>query len=124
MNILHNKFLSQRWAAVNTTFALQLFNIQRFIATFLSGVVLVKLGWTGADIESYEYLLLLFGIFTFFWISGSQNALLSIIPKTEEEHRLRFLKNALTTVFVFGAIASIVLFFAGPYLFETIDPLA
>jgi O-antigen/teichoic acid export membrane protein len=124
MNILHNKFLSQRWAAVNTTFALQLFNIQRFIATFLSGVVLVKLGWTGAVIESYEYLLLLFGIFTFFWISGSQNALLSIIPKTEEEHRSRFLKNALTTVLVFGAIASIALFFVGPYLFETIDPLA
>jgi len=124
MNILHNKFLSKRWAAVNTTFALQLFNIQRFIATFLSGVVLVKLGWTGAVIESYEYLLLLFGIFTFFWISGSQNALLSIIPKTEEEHRSRFLKNALTTVLVFGAIASILLFFVGPYLFESIDPLA
>jgi O-antigen/teichoic acid export membrane protein len=121
MNTSRNNLLKSKWANVNTTFALQVFNIQRFVATFLSGVVLVKFGWSEADIDSYEYLLLLFGVVTFFWISGTQNALLSLLPKTLSADKDAFLNKALTTVLIFGAFASVCLLIFGPLSFPSLD---
>ncbi len=109
----HNKFKTW-WANVNTTFALQVFNILRFISTFFAGVVLVKVGWTEGSIESYEYLLITFGMLTFFWISGTQNGLLSLLPKTEKETQAVFLKKSLSVVFAFGVLVSILMLFVGP----------
>lgn len=111
----HNKFKTW-WANVNTTFALQVFNIIRFISTFFAGVVLVKVGWTEVSIESYEYLLITFGMLTFFWISGTQNGLLSLLPKTDKEVQVVFLKKSLSVVFAVGVLVSILILFVGPFV--------
>ena len=111
----HNKFKTW-WANVNTTFALQIFNILRFISTFFAGVVLVKVGWTEGSIESYEYLLVTFGMLTFFWISGTQNGLLSLLPKASKEEQAFFLKKSLSVVFAFGVLVSGLILFLGPFV--------
>ena len=69
--------LSGRWFARDNNRALQFFNISRFSANFLSGWVLVKAGLPIAEISVYETLLFLGNLFTFFWHSGGQNALIS-----------------------------------------------
>ena len=111
----HNKFKTW-WANVNTTFALQVFNILRFVSTFFAGVVLVKVGWTEVSIESYEYLLITFGMLTFFWISGTQNGLLSLLPKTDKKAQAVFLKKSLSVVFAFGVFVSVLILFVGPFV--------
>lgn len=121
MNTFQNNKLKNRWANVSTTFALQLFNVLRFISTFFAGVVLVKVGWSEVEIESYEYLLITFGMFTFFWISGTQNGLLSHIPKLEKEHQSSFLRKALTWILIFGFVVSALLFLIAGFVFESLQ---
>jgi O-antigen/teichoic acid export membrane protein len=86
--------LSGRWFAGDNNRALQFFNISRFSANFLSGWVLVKAGLPIAEISVYEALLFLGNLFTFFWHSGGQNALISFYPKITSEQRSRLLFNA------------------------------
>ena len=116
MNTFQHKKFKIWWANVNTTFALQVFNILRFISTFFAGVVLVKVGWSEVSIESYEYLLITFGMLTFFWISGTQNGLLSLLPKTDKEAQSVFLKKSLSLVFAIGVLVSILMLFLGPFV--------
>lgn len=83
-----------RWLAIDNNRALQFFNISRFSANFLSGWVLVKAGLPIAEISVYEALLFLGNLFTFFWQSGGQNALISFYPKISPEQGKRLLFNA------------------------------
>lgn len=94
--------LSGRWFAQDNNRALQFFNISRFSANFLSGWVLVKAGLPIAEISVYEALLFLGNLFTFFWHSGGQNALISYFPKLSEEQGKRLLFNAF---FLFGCLS-------------------
>ena len=99
---------------MDNTLALQLFSLFRFAAAFLSGVMLVKMGWLPDQVEQYELLLLVFGMFSFFWVSGTQNAFLSLVTKLPEQQQSTFFKVALSLICFVSLIAALLLYgFAG-----------
>lgn len=71
--------------------ALQFFNLMRFLATFLIGIMLAKSGIPTGDISLYETWLFLGNLVTFFWLGGGQNALISLFPKLEDPREQRAL---------------------------------
>jgi len=81
------------WTSIDNNRALQFFNLSRFSANFLSGWVLVKAGLSIEEISVYETLLFLGNLFTFYWHSGGQNALVSYFPKLSEVQGKKLLFN-------------------------------
>lgn len=61
--------------------AIQAFNLMRFGATFLIGVLLAKSGIPTGEISLYETWLFFGNILTFFWLGGGHNALVSLYPR-------------------------------------------
>lgn len=57
----------------------------RFGTTFLCAILLVKLGAAPVQIAEYETFLWLSGMFTFFWVGGSVNAMLSIAKNASQK---------------------------------------
>jgi len=64
--------------------SLQLFQLIRFGTTAFISVLLVKLGASTGSIAIYETFLWLTGMFSFFWIAGTINAMLSIKKDFDE----------------------------------------
>ena len=96
-----------RWKSIDSISALQLYNLIRFSATLLTGIVLANSFWTLGEVAIYEALLFLGNLVSFFWIGGGQNALLAYLPKLEidQQKRLRFT--------VFCVFLGLSIFFAG-----------
>jgi O-antigen/teichoic acid export membrane protein len=67
------KFLEQ----AGTVRGLQIFQILRFLTFFITGVLLSKTFLTVRQIGIYESFVFLSGAFSFFWVSGILNSLLS-----------------------------------------------
>ncbi len=64
----------------DTAKAYQLYQICRFAAVLLGGMILVKVGYSDVDVSRYEWLLFLVYAFSFFWSMGLKNALLAYWP--------------------------------------------
>jgi len=63
--------------------ALQFFQLLRFGAFFLTGILFAKLGLSTYDIGIYESLLFLGSVLSFFWLSGLSQSLLANYKKAD-----------------------------------------
>jgi O-antigen/teichoic acid export membrane protein len=70
--------------SISNITSLQLFQLIRFGTTAFISIVLVKLGASTNAIATYETFLWLTGMFSFFWIAGTINAMLSIKKDYQE----------------------------------------
>lgn len=87
------KFLEK----AGTVRGLQVFQILRFMTFFITGVCLSKTFLTVREIGIYESFMFLAGAFSFFWVSGILNALLS---RYNDEHP----EQAASSIFNTGAL--------------------
>ncbi|MCS6820070.1 MAG: oligosaccharide flippase family protein [Chitinophagales bacterium] len=70
------------WVKIKAN-ALQIAQLSRFAATFLSGILIVKLGAQKNEVAFYESFLWLSSALSFFWIGGTINAALSMAKPSE-----------------------------------------
>lgn len=97
--------------------ALQVFNLMRFAATFLIGILLAKSGIPTADISLYETWLFFGNIVTFFWMGGGQNALIAFFPKLESpEDRRSLLFQAFAVFNLLALFAALALIWSGSWI--------
>lgn len=97
--------------------ALQVFNLMRFAATFLIGILLAKSGIPTADISLYETWLFFGNIVTFFWMGGGQNALIAFFPKLESpEDRRSLLFQAFAMFNLLALFAALALIWSGSWI--------
>lgn len=116
MKRLLHQISSLRNDAVKT---LQVFNLMRFGATFLIGILLAKSGIPTADISLYETWLFFGNIVTFFWMGGGQNALVALFPKLEsEEERGSLLFQAFAVFNLLSVLGALVLVVSGGWIGE------
>ncbi len=69
---------------LNNVSALQLFQLIKYGAVFLTGIVLVKSGVETPAIGQYEILLFLAGAITWFWVNGIIRGFLSLAEKNKK----------------------------------------
>ncbi len=96
---------------IDTVRGLQLFQLLRFSFLILIRILLAKTNLTVAEIGIYDTLLMIGGTFTFFWVSGLLDGLLSAFPKIEARDKHRFLFNVFVLFQVLALIISMLLFF-------------
>ncbi|MDX1912487.1 MAG: hypothetical protein SFV22_13415, partial [Saprospiraceae bacterium] len=92
---------------LNTTLALQLFQIMRLGAAVLTGVMLAKSGLRTAEIGAWEMLLYTGTTLTFFWVNGLLLGIAPVFTQKEGEARRTFIFNN----FVVFCVLSLLLFF-------------
>jgi O-antigen/teichoic acid export membrane protein len=67
---------------LNSIKAIQLYQLFRFAAVFITGVILAQKGFSTEEISHYETFLFISYAASFFWLSGITNSFLSLFPKT------------------------------------------
>ncbi len=99
--------------------ALQVFNLMRFGATLLIGILLAKSGIPTADISLYETWLFFGNIVTFFWMGGGQNALIALFPKLgSPEERGSLLFQSFAVFNLLAILAGLALVMSGGWIGE------
>ena len=100
--------------------ALQFFQVLRFGAFFLTGILFAKLGLSTYDIGIYEALLFLGSVLSFFWLSGLTQSLLANYSKADRSKEFfnAFLVLLGCSVLVFIAFRLLVT----PYSFLANNP--
>ncbi len=92
-------FSTQRFS---TTQALQLFQVMRVGSVMLTSILLAKSGLRTADIGTYEMLLYVGTILTFFWVNGLLQGIPSVYAHADPSDRPALLTNVF---FVFCGLA-------------------
>lgn len=100
-------------ALINNVSALQSFQMMRFSALILIGIILVKLGYSTEEIGFYELFFFLANLLSFFWSMGLKNALVSYFPKLIPIDQKKLLFNLALILLVLGYLGASFL-----YLFE------
>lgn len=83
----------------------------RFSALFLTGIFLTKSDLALHDIGMYESLLFVSGAFSFFWVNGILNGLLSAYKSEVEEKNSFFFNTALLLVFLNTLLVALLFLF-------------
>ncbi|RMD68222.1 MAG: hypothetical protein D6818_11790, partial [Bacteroidetes bacterium] len=98
--------------------SLQYFNLLRFGATLLAGVVLAKSGLPPAQIALYEGWLFFGNLFTFYWVIGGQNAVLQLFPGLEPVRRAPFFQAVWLSWLAFSGGVALLLWLQGEALVD------
>lgn len=111
--------------ARETVYALQVFNILRFLAYFIVSVLLVRASLSISRIASYEYVLFLSSIVTGWWIHGFIQGFMSEMGKDSiEERRAAFRQYSRLFFMMGGAICVVVLLILqGLVAIDFLDPI-
>jgi O-antigen/teichoic acid export membrane protein len=91
--------------------AIQLFQLFRFAAVFLTGVILAQKGFSSEEISKYETFLFITYAATFFWLSGITNSFLALFPKSAENDKRGLFFNTAILLTAVAIISS--MFIAG-----------
>ncbi len=109
---------------INGIKAIQIFQLFRFGAVFVTGIILAKKGFSTTDISQYETFLFITYAATFFWLSAITNSFLSLFPKEKENAKKELIFNTALTMFAFSFLSAILIvgltftqIFSVPYLF-------
>ncbi len=89
---------------------MQLFQLIRYGSFLLIGIAFAKLQVPKEDISTYESFLWLVGFFSFFWIAGNINVLLTLYPKKSEEEKKELLFNTFCILSFLSVVAAIILY--------------
>jgi len=97
---------------INSINSLQFFQVLQFGTAVLIGIFLAKSGLPLEQISVYEAWMFIGSLFSFFWISGGQNALLQQFPKLCGEERPTALFNVFLLFSAAGVVAGGTLYFS------------
>lgn len=109
-------YLGAGWRQLRTidgVRSLQYFNMLRFGATLLAGIVLAKSGLPPRQIALYEGWLFFGNLFTFYWVIGGQNAVLQLVPKLAAARRTPFFQAVWLTWLAFSGLVALLLWLRG-----------
>jgi peptidoglycan biosynthesis protein MviN/MurJ (putative lipid II flippase) len=104
-------FFSFRISGVS---GLQFFQLLRFLAFFLTGILFTRFGMPKAEIGLYETLLLVTSGAGYFWINGMINGLLSSYSPQKTKDSLFF--NVFILLSLFSMAGALLLYAFAPYL--------
>lgn len=90
--------------------ALQLFQLMRFGALILIGIVFTKTSLTTKAIGEYEQFLFLAGGVSYFWLNGLIRGLLPLTKGDEKSNHIRFF-NAFLLLSIFSLVCAVLLSF-------------
>jgi len=96
---------------MTSTQGLQLFQILRFIGILFTGIVLAKGGVSSDLIGTYEKIIFISGLVSFFWVSGILNSTLSSYHQVEENQQKNYFFNIACLLFSIGAIVALCMLF-------------
>lgn len=108
---------------LSTLSGLQLFQLMRYGAFVLLGIVFAQMGLSPELIASFETFILFSGLFSFFWVSGLVNTLMTLFPKAGEKEQPSLLFQFFVTLSVLGLLVGSLLGSLGtlfPNLFEVL----
>lgn len=89
--------------------ALQYFQILRFSVLILIGILLVKVGYDKEEIGVYELFFFVSNLFSFFWIMGMKNGMVSYYPSLPGSQQERYFFNLGITIFLLSLVACLTL---------------
>lgn len=113
-NTLIKKFLGE----LDTVRGLQIFKLLRFSFIILIRVLLAKTYLSLAEIGLFDTLMLISGTFTFFWMAGLLDGLLSAYPKFKSTEQPIFLFNVFLLFLGLGGIVALGLWYFQPYVVQ------
>lgn len=90
--------------------ALQLFQLIRYGALFLIGILLSNSNFGKTNIGLYESFLLVAGAFTFFWVNGFLKIILPHSSEKSTEQKRLLVFNAFLLLFGFSLVSAILIF--------------
>jgi len=96
---------------ITGTQGLQLFQILRFIGILFTGIILAKGGVSSDLIGTYEKIIFISGLVSFFWVSGILNSMLSSYAQLEENQQKNYFFNIACLLFIIGAIVALSMLF-------------
>lgn len=96
---------------INTVNALQFFQLLRYGSVILVNILLAKSSLALEEIASYEWLLYIGTIASFFWINALLQSLLPVYPKLEVEVKSRFFFNAYLLFCLLSVVIGCVFYF-------------
>ena len=92
------------------TQAYQFYQVLRFLVLILLSIVLVKLSFSPFETSYFELFLFAVNIFTFFWVSGIGNSILTYFPRLEASSQKGFFQSSFLLLQLTGFIAALVFF--------------
>jgi len=101
--------------------SLQLFQLIRYGIFIWIGICFAKLQLPQSVIGQFETFILVSGMVSFFWVSGIINSMLSIYPKKNEEEKKAVLFNTFVSLFLFSAVAGVLLLLFSGNLLSFLD---
>ncbi len=90
--------------------ALQVFQVIRYGTLILIGIGLAKLGILPSEIGRFETFLMVSGMLTYFWVSGTINSLLAIYGKSDVETQKSLFFTAFVLLICLGIVFGGLLF--------------
>lgn len=103
---------------LNKLASLQIFQLIRYGAFVVIGIGFAKLYLSQTEIGRWETFILISGMVSFFWVSGSINAMLSAYPNKTPETQRTILTSTFLSLSVFSVIAAAFLYLFSPTLFS------
>jgi O-antigen/teichoic acid export membrane protein len=89
---------------------LQLFQLLRFSASVVIGIVFAQINLPKTAIGQYETFIMLAGLVSFFWISGIINAMLALYPKKNGEEKRELIFNSFVSLVLCACLSAVILF--------------
>ena len=95
---------------LDNTRSIQLFQLLRFGAQFLTGLFLAKTSLSTTQIGVFDTFVFIATSVSFFWISGYINALLPLYPLKSDAEKPKFLFNAFLSVVLLNLLTCLALY--------------
>jgi O-antigen/teichoic acid export membrane protein len=97
--------------SISNVNALQFFQLVRYGALILIGILLSKSELGKVNIGHYETFLLIAGAFTFFWVTGFLKVMMPLSAEVGEEKKRVLVFNSFLVLFAFALFFAIIAFF-------------
>ena len=91
--------------------ALQIFQLIRYGALLLIGILFSKSGLGQINIGHYETFMLIGGAFTFFWVNGFLKVMMPFSSEKNEDEKKSLIFNTFVLLFGFSVVAAILVYF-------------
>ncbi len=93
---------------INNIKSFQIFQILKYLGQMFISIILAKSGLAKVEIGQFEYFNFIASAFSFFWINGIMQTLLSLYPNASQIQKKRFFFNTSLYILVFS-LASLIL---------------
>jgi O-antigen/teichoic acid export membrane protein len=97
--------------SISNVNALQFFQLVRYGALIMIGILLSKSELGKTNIGHYETFLLIAGAFTFFWVNGFLKVMMPLSAEAGEEKKGILVFNSFLVLFTFSLLSAIIAFF-------------